>query len=59
MAEIGQQISPWNAVYHHFRKWKADDRFVKMNQRLNEMDRYSEEREDTPSADCQETMKKQ
>ncbi len=40
----------WSAVYHHFRKWKMDGRFEKMNQLLNEMERYSEDREDTPSA---------
>ncbi|MCB0594892.1 MAG: transposase [Lewinellaceae bacterium] len=39
----------WSAVYHHFRKWKLDDRFEKMNQRLNEMERYSLDREDAPS----------
>ncbi|MBK8493451.1 MAG: transposase [Saprospirales bacterium] len=39
----------WSAVYHHFRKWKKDGRFERMNQRLNEMERYSEDRADVPS----------
>jgi putative transposase len=41
---------PWPAIYHHFRKWKNDGRFEKMNQRLNEMERYSIDKEDLPSA---------
>ena len=53
---LDSKYPPWNAVYHHFRKWKADGRFVKMNQRLNEMERYSEEREDTPSAVCTDSQ---
>lgn len=47
---------PWPAVYHHFRKWKMDGRFEKMNQRLNEMERYSEDREDLPSAVCTDSQ---
>ena len=41
---------PWSAVYHHFRKWKRDGRYEKMNQLLNEMERYSIDKEDLPSA---------
>lgn len=47
---------PWPAVYHHFRKWKLDGRFEEMNQRLNEMERYSEDREDRPSAVCTDSQ---
>ena len=47
---------PWSAVYHHFRKWKMDGRFEKMNQRLNEMERYSLDREDAPSAVCTDSQ---
>lgn len=47
---------PWPAVYHHFRKWKLDGRFEEMNQRLNEMERYSEDRENRPSAVCTDSQ---
>jgi len=40
----------WSSVYPHFRKWSKDGRFEKMNQLLNEMERYSEDREDLASA---------
>ena len=49
---LDSKFPKWTAVYHHFRKWKNDGRFEKMNQRLNEMERYSEDREETPSAVC-------
>lgn len=49
---LESKYPPWSAVYHHFRKWKNDGRFERMNQRLNEMERYSVDREDVPSAIC-------
>lgn len=39
----------WTAVYHHFRKWKNDGRFEKMNRLLNEEERLRVEKETTPS----------
>lgn len=49
---LDSKYPPWSAVYHHFSKWKRDNRFEKMNQRLNEIERYSHDRELTPSALC-------
>ena len=49
---LESKYPPWSAVYHHFRKWKKDGRFEEINQRLNEIERYSEDRELTPSAVC-------
>ena len=49
---LDSKYPPWSAVYHHFRKWSRDGRFEEMNQRLNEIARYSEDREDHPSAVC-------
>lgn len=46
----------WSAVYHHFRKWKQDGRFEKINQRLNEIERYSEDREDKASVVCTDSQ---
>lgn len=53
---LESKYPPWPAVYHHFRKWKMDSRFEKMNQLLNEMERYSEDREDLPSAVCTDSQ---
>lgn len=53
---LESKYPPWSAVYHHFRKWKMDGRFEKMNQRLNEIERYSEDREDTASAVCTDSQ---
>lgn len=39
----------WSAVYHHFRKWKKDGRFEKMNRCLLEMERKRVGKEATPS----------
>jgi transposase len=49
---LESKYPPWSAVYYHFRKWKNDGRFENMNIRLNEMERYSEDREETASAVC-------
>ncbi|MEZ5045264.1 MAG: transposase [Saprospiraceae bacterium] len=49
---LDSKFPKWTAVYHHFRKWKNDGRFEKMNQRLNEIERYSEDKEESPSALC-------
>jgi len=53
---LESKYPPWPAVYHHFRKWKMDGRFEKMNQLLNEMERYSEDREGFPSAVCTDSQ---
>lgn len=47
---LDSKFPAWQAVYHHFRKWKLDGRFLAMNNRLIGIERYSEEREDMPSA---------
>jgi len=39
----------WSAVYYHFRKWKNDGRFEKMNQLLVELARKKLGREPSPS----------
>ncbi|MEZ5045155.1 MAG: IS5 family transposase [Saprospiraceae bacterium] len=49
---LDSKFPKWTAVYHHFRKWKNDGRFEKMNQRLNEIERYSEDKEESPSTLC-------
>lgn len=49
---LESKFPPWSAVYHHFRKWKKDGRFEKMNIRLNEIERYSDDREESASAVC-------
>ena len=53
---LESKYPPWSAVYHHFRKWKNDGRFEKMNQRLNEIERYSIDKEETPSAVCADSQ---
>lgn len=49
---MDSKYPPWSAVYYHFRKWKNDGRFEKMNILLNEIERYSDDREETASAVC-------
>lgn len=49
---LESKYPPWSAVYHHYRKWKRDGRFKKLNQHLNEMERYCDDREELASASC-------
>lgn len=53
---LDSKFPPWSAVYHHFRKWKNDGRFEKMNQRLNEKERLNVDREKSPSALCTDSQ---
>lgn len=53
---IESKYPAWQSVYYHFRKWKRDGRFQQVNQRLNEMERYSEDRKETPSAICTDSQ---
>ena len=53
---LESKYPPWPAVYHHFRKWKKDGRFEEMNQQLNEIERYSEDKEPLPSAVCTDSQ---
>lgn len=49
---LDSKYPPWSAVYHHYRKWKLDGRFARLNQHLNELERYCDDRQDKPSATC-------
>lgn len=42
----------WRAVNYYFEQWKRDGTFIKINDRLNELDREREERERLPSLMC-------
>lgn len=53
---LESKYPPWPAVYHHFRKWQKDDRFEETNQQLNEIERYSEDKEPLPSAVCTDSQ---
>lgn len=53
---LESKYPPWSVVYHHFRKWKKDGRFEEMNQQLNEIERYSEDKEPLPSVVCADSQ---
>jgi transposase len=46
---LDSKFPKWTAVYHHFRKWKNDGRFEKMNKLLNEKERIRAKKEKTSS----------
>ena len=46
---MDSKFPTWSSVYYHFRKWKNDGRFEKMNNMLNEMERIAQERQARPS----------
>lgn len=43
-------LPPWQTVYYHFRKWRRDGTWEKLNQALRERVRTADGREKTPSA---------
>lgn len=42
----------WTAVYYYFYKWTHDGTILKMNAKLNELERIRQGREPTPSLTC-------
>ncbi|MEM6738407.1 MAG: IS5 family transposase [Bacteroidota bacterium] len=46
---LDSKYPDYNAVYHHYRKWKNDGRFEQMNHRLVQMEREKVGKEATPS----------
>jgi len=46
---LGPQFPKWTAVYYHFAKWKKDGRFLKMNRKLNRLERRRQHRNPTAS----------
>lgn len=53
---LDSKYPPWQSVYHHFRKWKRDGRFQQVSQHLNEIERYSDDRQSHPSAVCADSQ---
>ena len=47
--QMESKFPKWQSIYHHFRKWKKDGRFEKMNELLNKKERIRAERKATPS----------
>lgn len=47
---LPHDFPPWQTVYYHFRKWRKDDTWKKINSSLREEVRRKAKREDTPSA---------
>lgn len=47
---LPHDLPPWQTIYYHFRKWKKDATWERLNTALREQVRQSEKRERTPSA---------
>lgn len=47
---LPHDLPPWQTVYYHFRKWRQDGTWEKLNTALREQVRQAEGREETPSA---------
>ena len=46
------EFPKWTAVYYHFAKWKKDNRFLKMNKKLNRLERKRQNRKPSASLVC-------
>ena len=47
---LPHDMPPWQTVYYHFRKWKADDTWLLIHQALHEQTRRDGGKEPSPTA---------
>lgn len=49
---LSSEFPKWESVYYHFAKWKKDGRFLKINKKLNRLERARQNRKPTASMNC-------
>lgn len=49
---LPKNVPSWRAVNYYFEQWKLDGRFELINDKLNQLDRLSEDRSVFPSLMC-------
>lgn len=50
--QLPREFPPWNAVYYYFRRWRCDDTWVRIHERLRARLRQRLGRHKHPSAGC-------